>query len=348
MAASFQATLALAWAATAAAAEGPAAAPPPEPAARGPDLGAELAVGLSRAEERLASLEARLGRIEALLRTIYGERIRRAEALSADAELASAVAAVEERYGLAGAGEALTADGTAALVEFVKRLAQAASARGPSVFAADRDVQRLLAGIARRSEFLSEHGQTLVWSVSCGDERALETLVEALLSTGQDSAREAALWAAPRLERGGQWGARLAALARSNRSDSPRLRALALAAAAAHGDAESSRALAELVRERAVPGAFALRLAGELRAAGSPVAFRVYLELLRDEQYTFAAAQAFSRIEGFDRRIGWREAREEREKLYDEFRAWLDQNDRRLRFDATRGRFLSGDVGPGK
>lgn len=336
------ATLALAAAAARAEPE------PPSPALPEADPLAEIAARLERSEERLAGLESKLDRLEELLRTIYGNRIRRAEALAADAALASAVAAVEARYDLAGIGEALTADGTAGLAECVKRLARVASARGPAEFAADRDVQRLLAAVAGRADFTSEHAHGLLWSVSCGDAAALGTLVDALLSSDSPLSREVALWGAIRLPRSKDWMARLGALARSNREGDSRLRALALAAAAAQLDPLASKELAGLVRSRALAGAFVFRLAGELRAAGASAAFRVYLELLGDEQYAFAAAQAFSRIEGFDRRLSWREAREEREKVYEEFRAWLDRNEPALRFDAARGRFVAGGAAEGR
>lgn len=291
-------------------------------------------------EQTLLRLEAKLDRLEALLRLIYGLRIRRAEAIAADPRLASAIAAVEERYGLYGVGEALTADGTAALAELVKRLAQVASARGPATFAADRDVQTLLEAVASRPDFASEHAHNIVWPVSCGDVQALRTLIEVLLASGSPCAREAALWAALRLPRlADPLGARLAELAKV---ESPQLRALALAAAAVQGNAEALRALEELLRGRELPGAWTFRLAGELRSAGTPLAFKVYLGLLLDEQYSFAAAQAFLRIDGFDRRIGWRESREERDKLYKEFSDWLERNWRALRFDAEKGRFTVG------
>jgi hypothetical protein len=116
-----------------------------------------------------------------------------------------------------------------------------------------------------------------------------------------------------------------------------RLALLAHAAAAAHGDARAEDAMADLVRSGEVDGAFALRVAANLRAAKSVVAFRVHLELVLDEKYAYAAAQAFSSVDGFGRTIGWREVKDKRDGLHDELADWLRRNRARLRFD--RGRF---------
>jgi hypothetical protein len=80
-----------------------------------------------------------------------------------------------------------------------------------------------------------------------------------------------------------------------------------------------------------------LRVASNLRAAGSVVALRAYLELVLDEKYAYAAAQAFSAVDGFGRVIGWREVRDGRRGLRDELDDWYRRNRSKLRAD--RGRF---------
>ncbi len=305
---------------------------------------AEVAERLGRLESRLERLEGKLDRLEALLRKVHGERLRRAEMLAADPALADAVRRLEERHGIAHADEYLIADETERVMALAKRLARTSVERGSLTFCSDPDVARVVGAIAGRSDYMAEGGHRLVVSVAGGEPEAVGALVEALLDLGSTHAREAALWAAPfakikiKETVGGEGlSGRLSRLAADRDADDARLALLAYAAAASHGDRAAEDALAEIVRSRAVDGAFALRVATNLRAARSAVAFRVYLELVRDEKYAYAAAQAFSAVGGFGRTIGWREVREGRDGLYDELADWLRRNRARLRSD--RGRF---------
>ena len=330
-------------------AQEPADLPPrsDEPAAGGEAVEAHfsaeavIAARLEKLEARLESLEDKLDRIDELLRLLFASKLRRVELLARNDELGRAIPAVEERYSIRNIAEALTEDDIERLAGLRKKLAGAAAAAGVADFAADPDVVAVLAAMAQRRDFLARHGRTFLTGVAGRDKEALGKLVLALLERNErDSpgAKEVALWAAPRAE-GATLPARLSSLARELDEGEGRLYALAQAAAASHGDTDAAERLTRAVEEGEVSGAFAHGLAGELASAGSKAAFRIYLELVRDERYAFAASQAFNRIQGFDRRVGWREVRENRDGLYEEFKAWLERTYDRLHYEAALRRF---------
>jgi len=325
-------------------------------------------------QSQLDRVESKLDRLDATLRRLYGDRLARLEALAADEALAAAVKSVEARYGIAGVADAITSDDLDGLVGLHRKLASAAAEHGRAEFARDPDIHRILAAMAARREYLQQNGRRLILAIAGQDAGAAGSLVAGLLDSKSAAAHEAALWAAPRAE-GERLAARLSEYAARIGPDDIRLDALAQAAATAHGDARAAGRLAELAatlvrsalpatsasaagepssggapgrrgREgtpyaaAGKPGArFCQEIAAELAAAGSPIAFSVYAELLRDESYAFAAAQAFARINGFQRRIGWSEVKEKREEVYKDFRAWLGLNGPRLRYDRQRMMF---------
>lgn len=305
---------------------------------------ADVIARLDRIESRLDSLEDKLDRLDELLRLLFASRLRRVELLARNESLGRAIVALEERYSIRNIAEALTEDDIEKLVTLRRSLAGAAARVGARKFASDPDAVTVLAAMAGRRDFLVPHGRTFLTGLAGRDMEALAVLVLALLERREpdepDSpgAKEAALWAAPRA-RGALLGTRLSEFAGEADEGKPRLYALAQAAAAAHGDGDAAKRLTRAVREGTVAGAFAHQLAGELAAAGSTAAFAIYLELLRDERYAFAAGQAFNRINGFERRIGWREVREKREEVYEEFKTWLEQNREKLRYDEAKRRF---------
>jgi hypothetical protein len=289
-------------------------------------------------ERRLERLDRKIDELTMLLTTVYGERIRRAEALAADRELAAAIRAVESRYRITGALDAFVSDDPEALEALHGRLARA-SAGDPRAFASDHDVVVLLAAMASRPACLARLSSTFVTALSGRDADATRALGMALLARGEPGAQEAALWA---LLRAGHrsLGPRLAAHAGAVDPARPKLAALAAAAATASGDTPSLGRLNAFVRGAQLPPAFVYRLANELRSAGSRAAFRLYAELLAEERYAFAAAQAFARIDGFTRRVGWREVKDGRERLRAEFSSWLDANWSSLVYDRPRARFV--------
>jgi hypothetical protein len=334
--------------------------PPP-----GGGRGAGPGPGAERDEviRRLDRVERKLDRLEELLRIIYGDRLRRAEAIAADEGLASAIDRVEERYGLSGVAAALTSEGIRELVDLRNRLARAAAERGQRLFARDPDVHRVVAALAARPEFMEKNARRLVVSISGGDPGAAAHLVAGLLPSppdargedgepGAEAARreggdassanpgvvEAALFGSFRAE-GPELVRRLSEFARSVPAEEARVHLLAQAAAARAGDEGASKRLVEALRGAKAHSALAQQIAGELEAAGSDLCFVVYLELLRDERYAFAAARAFERIEGFDRRVDWREVRERAEELHDEYGDWLERNRERLSYVPQRRRF---------
>ena len=307
-------------------------APSPAPA---PDR--EIADRLDRLEAHLARLEASVERLEGLFRDVFGERLRRAEAVAADPALAAAVTAVETRYAVRGTIDALISEETEKLSALHRSLSRAA-ARSPRAFAADPDVTTVLAAMAARADFLSGCVGTFVTALAGTDLEAARVMALALLERPADGAQEAALWAAIRA-RDPALRPRLAAFAAGVDPGRGQLAALAAAAAAASGDAASADRLVAVARSETLPRGFVYQLATELRNAGDRTAFLIFLELLADEQYAFAAAQAFGRIDGFDRRVGWREVKEGRDALRDEFKAWLDRSWAGLRYDAQRARF---------
>jgi hypothetical protein len=299
---------------------------------------------LDRIEARLDSLERKLDRLDGLLRMLFASRLRRAELLRENEELGLAIPAVEERYSVRNIAEALTDDDIEKLAGLRKTLARAAARAGVGNFASDPDVAAVLAGMAGREDFLARHGRTFLAGVVGREREALGKLVSALLERDSAGAKEAALWAAPRAggTTGGEGvtlGGRLSALARQVDGRDARIHALAQAAAAAHGDTDAAARLRLAVREGRVAGALSLQLAGELGSAGSKAAFGVYLELLRDERYAFAASQAFNGIRGFHRRVAAREVSERREGLYEELCGWLERNRDKLRYDPGARRF---------
>ena len=298
----------------------------------------EIAARLSGLESRLDTLEEKIDRLDELLRLLFASKLRRVELLRGNEELGRAIPAVEERYSIRNVAEALTEEDPEKLASLRRSLAGASARAGAAEFASDADVAEVLAAMAQRGDFLARHGRTFLAGLAGRDKEALGKLVLALLERDAAGAREAALWGASRAA-GDPLAGRLSEFAREADQGNRRIYALAQAAAAAHGDGEAAERLTVAVREGSVDGAFANQLAGELAGAGSRAAFHVYLELLRDERYAFAASQAFNRIRGFDRRIGAREARENREGLHEEVRAWLERNREKLRYEAETRRF---------
>ena len=300
---------------------------------------------LDRLESRLKRLDEKLDRLEALLRAVHGERLRRVEAISADPAFAGAVRGLAERYGIAGADEYLIADDPARISSLVKQLARVSAERGPLEFCSDPDVARVVGAIAGRRDYMAAGGQRLVVSIAGGNAEAAAALVGRLLDLPSAAAHEAALWASPFARDadappgGGELARRLSRFAAEleDTEENARLALVARAAAAAHGDRAAEDALAELVRSGAVDGAVVLRVASNLRAAGSVVALRACVELVIDEKYAYAAAQAVSAVDGFGRVIGWREVKDGRRALRDELDDWLRRNRARIRH--TRGRF---------
>ncbi|MHC5059289.1 MAG: hypothetical protein ACYTKD_31940, partial [Planctomycetota bacterium] len=303
-----------------------------------------IAERLDRLESRLERLEEKLDGLEALLRTVHGERLRRAEMLASDPALADAVRNLAERYGVARADEYLIADESARVGALAKKLARTSAERGPLEFCSDPDVAQVVGAIAGRRDYMAESGHRLVVSIAGREGGAAGALVVHLLDLPSPDAHEAAMWGAPFAERDGL-GERLSRFAADLEADAngddARLALLARAAAAAHGDRAAEDAMAKLVRSGAVDGAVVLRVASNLRTAGSVVALRAYLELVLDEKYSYAAAQAFSSIDGFGRVIGWREVKDGRPGLRDELADWLRRNRSKLRAD--RGRFRVAD-----
>jgi hypothetical protein len=299
---------------------------------------AKLRARLQALEGRLDRLEKKLDGLETLLRMIYAERIRRIERIAADEGLAAAVRDVEERYGIRGVVDALASDDPERLTALQRSLSKAAAATGPAAFVRDRSAVAVLVAMAGRTDFLAKNVRTFVSSIAGRDGGAARSLALALLASPQQGAHEAALWASIRLA-SPELSQTVSGYAASLDVANPRLSGLANAAASAGGDAQATERLARMVGAGTLPGAYAYQLANELRAAGKKVAFRVYLELLMDEQYAFAAAQAFSRIEGFERRVSWREVKGERAKLRAEFRTWLDGHWSSITYDKMRGRF---------
>jgi hypothetical protein len=323
---------------------------------------------MTRVREKIELVDEKLDRLEALLRSIHGERLRRIERIAAEPELAGAITRIEERYALRSVGEALVADDPARLVKLQWDLARAATERGELEFARDPDVVRLVAAMAERREYVTAHGRTAVASILRRDPEAAGVLVGALLEfRGEETsassveppgapdgpragradtgAHEVALWAALRAK-GRGLGGRLSDYARAVGKEKPRLAALANAAAAAHGDELASARLAELVRSGAVKGLFANQLAMRLHAAGCKVAFRVHLELVLDRDYAYTAAQTFGRIGGFGRRVLRAEVLGDPKELHDELKAWLERNWSKLRHDPARRRFTVEQAGP--
>jgi hypothetical protein len=311
---------------------------PPTPAVAPADA-ADLAARLDRLERQVALLDGKLDRLETLLRSIYAERIRRADAVNADPALTAAIRSVEERYHVRGALDGLIADDPDGLAALHTRLAKAAAAAGVKAFARDPEVATLLAAMASCAEYLAKDAPGFVVSITGRDLDATRSLALNLLDRPHPGPHEAALWAAVKAA-GPELLPTLRAYAASVDVTDSRRAALAYAAAAASGDASAAQRLVDVVAGGALPGAFTYQLANELRAAGRTIAFRVYAELLLDEQYAFAAAQAFARIDGFSRRVGWREVKDERRKLYEEFRAWLDGHWSSLVYDAKQALFV--------
>lgn len=295
-------------------------------------------------ESRLERLDEKLDRLEALLRAVHGERLRRVEALSADPAFAAAARGLAERHGIANVEEYLLAEDPARTALLVKRLARVSAERGAFKFCSDPDVARVAGAVAARRDYMAAGGQRLVVSIAGGNAEAVAALVTALIDLPSAAAREAALWAAPfardaESTAGNGLGRRLSHFAAEldDVEENARLALVARAAAASHGDSAAEDALAELVRSRVLDGALVLRVAANLRAAGSVAALRVYVELVLDEKYAYAAAQAVSAVDGFGRVIGWREVKEGRRALRDELDDWLRRNRARIRH--TRGRF---------
>jgi len=309
------------------------------PPAEGPASAAgveRVAERLEAVESRLTRLEEKLDRLEALLRAVHGERLRRAEVLAADPALAEAIRNLAERHGIARADEYLVADAPARVAALAKKLARASSERGPMEFCSDLDVIRVVGAVAGRRDYMAEGGHRLVVSVAARDARAAGALVAGLLDLPMPHAHEAALWGAP-FAGGEATAERLSRFAGGVDADDTRLALLAFAAAACHDSRAAEDAMAEIVRSGAVDGAFVIRVAANLRAAGKVVALRAYAELVLDEKYAYAAAQAFSSVEGFGRVIGWREVKDNRPGLRDELADWFRRNRSRLRVE--RGRF---------
>ena len=315
---------------------------------------------ITRIHEKLELVGEKLDRLEQLLRSVHGERLRRIERIAAEPELAGAIARIEERYGLRAVGEALAADEPARLVKLQWDLARAATERGELEFARDPDVVRLIAAMAERREYVTAHGRTAVASILRRDPEAAAVLVGALLEfRGEEpgaplgprvgrthtAVHEVALWAALRAK-GRGLGGRLSDYARGVGEESPRLAALANAAAAAHGDEGAAARLAELVRSGAVKGLFANQLATRLHAAGCKVAFRIHLELVLDRDYAYTAAQTFGRIGGFGRRVLRTEVLKDPRKLHEELKAWLERNWSKLRHEPARRRFTVEETEP--
>ena len=302
------------------------------------DEAAELRAQLDKLEGRLDRLERKLDGLESLLRMIYAERIRRIEKIAADENLAAAVKELEERYGLRGVVDDLASEDPERLNALQRSLSKAAAATGARAFVRDRAVVAVLAAMAERPDFMAKGARTFVSSIAGRDADASRELALALLASPPQGAHEAALWAAIRLA-SRELAPTVSGYARSLDVTNARLAGLAFAAASASGDAQAVERLSALVRGGTLPGPFAYQLANELRAVGAKAAFRVYLVLLLDEQYAFAAAQAFSRIEGFERRVSWREVKGDRRKLHDEFRTWLDGHWSSIEYDTQRGKF---------
>ncbi len=261
--------------------------------------------------------------------------------LTANPELAEAIRNLAERYGIARIDEYLIADDSEGIAALARKLARASAERGALEFSSDPDVARVVGAVAARRDYMAENGHRLVVAIAGGGGEAAGALVARLLDLPSPNAHEAALWAASFAE-GEELAERLSSFAEDLRDDgeddtNARVALLAQAAAASHGDSSAEDALAKAVRSRSVDGAFALRVAANLRAAESVVALRVYVELVLDEKYAYAAAQAFSSIDGFGRVIGWREVKDGREGLHDELADWLRRNRANLR--PTRGRF---------
>jgi hypothetical protein len=248
---------------------------PPDPAATAAQELRSRIDGLDREitsiREKIELVDEKLDRLEALLRSVHGERLRRIERIAAEPELAGAIARIEERYALRSVGEALVSDEPARLLKLQLNLARAAAERGELEFARDPDVVRLVAAMAERREYVTAHGRTAIASILRRDPEAAGVLVGALLEFGGEEpgaplgpragrtdtgAHEVALWAALRAK-GRGLGGRLSDYARGVGEESPRLAALANAAAAAHGDELASERLAGLVRSGAVKGLFA-------------------------------------------------------------------------------------------
>jgi hypothetical protein len=303
-----------------------------------PTVEEKLRKRLNDLEGRLERVEQKLDGLESLLRMIYAERIRRIERIAADEGLATAVKDIEERYGLRGVVDALAAEDPERLTALNRSLSKAAATTGERVFVRDRAVVTVLAAMASRPDFLKNSARTLVPSIAGRNIEAGRALAQALLETPQQGAHEAALWATIKLA-SAELAPTISGYARSLDVTNARLAGLAFAAASACGDTQSIERLAALVRAGSLPGPYAYQIANELRSSGTKTAFRVYLELLLDEQYAFAAAQAFARIEGFQRRVSWREVKGERQKLHDEFRTWLDGHWSSIEYDKLRGRF---------
>jgi hypothetical protein len=337
---------------------------PPDPAATAAQELRSRIDGLDREitsiREKIELVDEKLDRLEALLRSVHGERLRRIERIAAEPELAGAIARIEERYALRSVGEALVSDEPARLLKLQLNLARAAAERGELEFARDPDVVRLVAAMAERREYVTAHGRTAIASILRRDPEAAGVLVGALLEFGGEEpgaplgpragrtdtgAHEVALWAALRAK-GRGLGGRLSDYARGVGEESPRLAALANAAAAAHGDELASERLAGLVRSGAVKGLFANQLAMRLHAAGSKVAFRIHLELVLDKDFAYTAAQTFGRIGGFGRRVLRAEVLENPKKLQDELKGWLERNWSKLRHEPARRRFTVEDAGP--
>jgi hypothetical protein len=300
--------------------------------------GEEIAARLAGLESRLDALEEKIDRLDELLRLLFASKLRRVELLRENEELGRAIPAVEERYSVRNVAEALTEEDAEKLVSLRRSLAGASARAGAAAFAADPDVIDVLAAMAERGDFLTRHGRTFLAGITGRDKEALGALVLSLLERDSPGAWEAALWGAPRAT-GAPLARRLSEFAREADEENRRIHALAQAAAAAHGDGDATERLTVAITEGSVDGAFANQLAGELAAAGSGAAFDVYLELLGNERFAFAASQAFNRIRGFDRRIAPREARENGEALHEEISAWLERNREKLRYEAATRRF---------
>jgi hypothetical protein len=282
--------------------------------------------------------------IERLLRRIHAGRLRRLETVFADPELERAARALERRYGVPGVAEAFVSVEPEALAGLRRRLAQALARRAAperAAFAADAELARILGAMAAPGRGPAGEPHVLVGSIAGRDAEAAGALVLSLLELGTDAAREAALWGAFRAEADGlaeALSARAEALSRKPGAE-PGLRALADAAAAAHGDRGAELRLAEEVAAGALDPRAASRLAWRLRSCGEKVAFRIYAELVGEQEHGFAAAQAFSQISGYGRRVGPRDIRERRDELQAEMRGWLERNYERLRYDPRSRRF---------
>jgi len=297
---------------------------------------------LDAVEERLARLEEKLDRLEALLRAVHGERLRRARILTSDPELATAIRNLAERHGIAHADEYLVADDPARVGALAKKLARASAEFGPMEFCSDLDVIRVVGAVAGRRDYMAEGGHRLVVSVAGRDAAAAGALVAGLLDLPMPDAHEAALWGAP-FAGGEATAERLTRFSAGVDAEDARMALLALAAAASHGDRGAEDAMAELVRSGAVDGAFVIRVAANLRAAGKVVALRAYAELVLDGKYAYAAAQAFSSVDGFGRVIGWREVKDNRRGLRDELADWFRRNRSNVRVERGRFRVVTPD-----